>query len=374
MRYSMFGTEIGDDTILHGKIGLTIFARAADVSHGFFKINRATVNRVATGVQLGPMGALPNKGMTGISARWHDTTLAFITVHFASDKKGVNRLDRRNKDACTSLRELSLHAETAGVFDVQYQHQHTFLLGDLNYRVDGSPAEVLAKICQSAKVCQARVMTSSSSSSPSPASLMIASSSSLLSAPSFPSSSSSSSAAAASMKETKNWRSMSYAKLYQLSNSSSSSSSPPALEANDNDHHHHLTTVRSKVAADVLSTVDDNDDSFKQQQPWDWVKRLDELSRSRRVGHVFYNFVEGEIHFPPSYRWARGHHHHHAALRHASSISHFDRHSSSNYVKSKIAEKEDIAAASASQQHELLAGDYTDMDRLSSAYTTSVGR
>lgn len=38
---------------------------------------------------------------------------------------------------------------------------------------------------------------------------------------------------------------------------------------------------------------------------WEWVRRLDELSRSMRERAVFYNFVEAPIMFPPSYRWNR---------------------------------------------------------------------
>jgi hypothetical protein len=40
-------------------------------------------------------------------------------------------------------------------------------------------------------------------------------------------------------------------------------------------------------------------------EAWEWVRRLDELSRSMRERAVFYNFVEAPIVFPPSYRWNR---------------------------------------------------------------------
>jgi len=39
---------------------------------------------------------------------------------------------------------------------------------------------------------------------------------------------------------------------------------------------------------------------------WDWVRDLDELSRSMREKIVFWGFREGAIQFPPSYRWKRG--------------------------------------------------------------------
>ena len=41
--------------------------------------------------------------------------------------------------------------------------------------------------------------------------------------------------------------------------------------------------------------------------PWsDWVVSMDELSRSMRDRLVFWNFREGPLEFPPSYRWRRG--------------------------------------------------------------------
>lgn len=51
-------------------------------------------------VKLGPIRAA-NKGMVGLSIRWHDTSLAVMTAHFASDKKGKNRVDKRNQVSIT---------------------------------------------------------------------------------------------------------------------------------------------------------------------------------------------------------------------------------------------------------------------------------
>lgn len=59
--YAMFKTEIGDDTLMHGFIALTIFVRAEDVASGAFRLHRAGVGGVATGVGLGPMGRAANK-------------------------------------------------------------------------------------------------------------------------------------------------------------------------------------------------------------------------------------------------------------------------------------------------------------------------
>lgn len=147
---------------------------------------------------------------------------------------------------------------------------------------------------------------------------------------------------------------MSYAKFYDLSHASSATI--------DADQQQSKGAASGSYHDDILT-------------PWAWVQSLDELTRSRRLGQVFYNFVEGKIRFPPSYRWARGHHHpvhqHPYPLQQGISghpfVSSFD---STSYVRSKIGERDHDHLAT---EKELLAGDFTDIDRLWSAYTTSVG-
>lgn len=60
--YACFGREIGDARVLHGLIAVTIFVRARHVREGAFQVQQGAVNRVATGVNLGPMGRAANKG------------------------------------------------------------------------------------------------------------------------------------------------------------------------------------------------------------------------------------------------------------------------------------------------------------------------
>lgn len=60
--YTFFGREIGDARVLHGLIAVTIFVRTRHVREGVFQVQQGAVNRVATGVNLGPMGRAANKG------------------------------------------------------------------------------------------------------------------------------------------------------------------------------------------------------------------------------------------------------------------------------------------------------------------------
>lgn len=49
-----------------------------------------------------------------------------------------------------ALRELSLTWDS-GQIDVHHQHMHTILLGDLNYRIQGNPEDILCRISRSAR-------------------------------------------------------------------------------------------------------------------------------------------------------------------------------------------------------------------------------
>ncbi len=39
---------------------------------------------------------------------------------------------------------------------------------------------------------------------------------------------------------------------------------------------------------------------------WQWVNDVDELQTEMTAGRAFHGFSEGEIAFPPSFRWRRG--------------------------------------------------------------------
>lgn len=120
--FHMFNAEIGPATLLYGNIALTVLARASDVASGAFAAVGAEVSRVRNGVNLVVTKA-GNKGMTGLSFRYHDATLAFITCHFASDSGGKKRLLERLENARQTLREVKLTDDEG--FDVHLQHHHT---------------------------------------------------------------------------------------------------------------------------------------------------------------------------------------------------------------------------------------------------------
>jgi hypothetical protein len=89
---------------------------------------------MATGRNLG-IATAQNKGGVGLPLQIHDTSVAFVSCHLPSDSKGKSKLSRRNRSAHRILRDMNLAQEDVG-FDVQFQHDHLFFLGDLNYRMD----------------------------------------------------------------------------------------------------------------------------------------------------------------------------------------------------------------------------------------------
>lgn len=81
--YAMFKTEIGDDTLMHGFIALTIFVRQGDVASGAFRLHQAGVGGVATGMGLGPMGRASNKVCEKETRR--DYCVVFAPVMYADE-------------------------------------------------------------------------------------------------------------------------------------------------------------------------------------------------------------------------------------------------------------------------------------------------
>jgi|MDTB01.1.fsa_nt_gb hypothetical protein len=87
--YTMFTHEIGSNNTslgFHGMIALTVFARTVDVDSGRFC--QEHIDEVNQGKKIGTH-RLQNKGTVGLSFRYHDTSLAFLTAHLASDSSGI---------------------------------------------------------------------------------------------------------------------------------------------------------------------------------------------------------------------------------------------------------------------------------------------
>ena len=343
--FTVYADALGDDQILHGFIAITVFVRASDVADGAFRIYRGAVNKVAAGISLGALGHAPNKGMVGLSCRYYDTSLSIITAHFASDSKGRTRVDKRNRHANTTLQELSLHDDSDD-FEVHHQHHAVICLGDFNYRLSpSSPKEVLRLLAQTAQ----SIAQQQQHQQPRP----------------HQEGQGDHGAAA----DVPDWRKVSYQRFFQLPTkisfnlgnmpelppclgtrrtSASSSSNPssfyggssylsggwptPLFGARAPSLFPSQSTLQmERQVTSSLGMVEGDEESVAVPPPvlpdvpdatsmanssilstddceaaWEWVRRLDELTRSMRERAVFYNFVEGIITFPPSYRWHRG--------------------------------------------------------------------
>lgn len=89
---------------------------------------------MATGTNL-VFTTAENKGAVGLLFQIHETNIGFVTAHLPSDTKGKSKLAKRNASVDTILKEIVLASEDAG-FDLQLQHDHIVIMGDLNYRMD----------------------------------------------------------------------------------------------------------------------------------------------------------------------------------------------------------------------------------------------
>lgn len=79
-------------------------------------------------VKTGLMGMAANKGGIGISLKYHDSSLAFITAHFAA---GHDAIQDRNKDYWTISSGMVFRGRNLA------NHDLAFWFGDFNYRIEG---------------------------------------------------------------------------------------------------------------------------------------------------------------------------------------------------------------------------------------------
>ncbi|TMW56375.1 hypothetical protein Poli38472_006385 [Pythium oligandrum] len=167
-RYAQFTREIGrTNTTLgyHGYIAITVFVRQRDVDSGAFFMPTTSQQEVKRGKSLLFGQRASNKGAVGFAFRYFDTSFAVVTCHLTSDLKGKSHVQRRNIDAADVLQSLQLNVDDLG-FEFPLMHHHTFVMGDLNYRLTqrgASPQEIL-ELVASARQRDASTMDSSGAS------------------------------------------------------------------------------------------------------------------------------------------------------------------------------------------------------------------
>ncbi len=154
--FQCFSNQIGNTNTnlgYHGYIGLIIFIHenllrcnvvpSYDLEE---QIKDKKHHQIALGKNLGVTRA-SNKGGVSITIPitleklgfTENAYLTFISCHLASDKKGVSKVEKRNKDALEIIKELSLDSK-----------DYVIVMGDLNYRVDLAPDDVLQTVVQAA--------------------------------------------------------------------------------------------------------------------------------------------------------------------------------------------------------------------------------
>ncbi|KAJ3271167.1 inositol polyphosphate 5-phosphatase [Terramyces sp. JEL0728] len=90
-------------------------------------------------IKTGLMGMAANKGGIGIRMQVDDTSMAFVTAHFAA---GQSMVEDRNRDYHTITSGLKFKGTNL------LDHDNVFWFGDFNYRIDGDNSAVRAKIAE----------------------------------------------------------------------------------------------------------------------------------------------------------------------------------------------------------------------------------
>jgi hypothetical protein len=117
-----------------------VFIQSKDVESGAFYMPPVVRQQVNCGKSL-VLGRASNKGAVGVAFRYYDTSFAFVSCHLSSDSKGKSKAQRRSRDLVDMLKGLHLNLEDVGV-EFPYLHHHSFVLGDLNYRLADRDASV----------------------------------------------------------------------------------------------------------------------------------------------------------------------------------------------------------------------------------------
>jgi hypothetical protein len=259
--FVMYCREIGSTNTslgFHGMIALTVFLRRDEVDGGVASVeSHPVVHSVSMGQPLLGGVRLPNKGGVGISVKYHDSTLAFLTAHFASDSGGRLQPRTRNAQTMELLSSCVLTADDTGS-DVHLAHHHTFCLGDFNYRIADfhNPEEILNILHD---ICVAECSEEDCSGSPGGT----------------------------------NWRTRRWDRLFLAAAAADSLAAEARGEG---------------LGGDLPWAVEGSDGSISSASVARWAPLLqyDELTRARELGAIFADFQEMPIAFPPTFRRQRG--------------------------------------------------------------------
>ncbi|CEG46171.1 conserved hypothetical protein [Plasmopara halstedii] len=285
-KFYQYHREIGSkNTSLgyHGHIAITVLIKSIDVDSGAFYMPPVVQQEVNVGKSL-VLGRASNKGAVGFAFRYFDTSFAFVGCHLSSDPKGKSNVRRRNRDSQDILKELHLNLEDVG-FEFPYVHHHSFVLGDLNYRLTQRQAttDTILELITKVRQCE--------TAHPAP------------------------------MKQTrslrrgllgKRWSPM---KCYGFSSSLGLGSSGSSdRDSNDLDVSMLERNVKSTSSVFASSNGSSGSAQFSADCElvdddcfvWDDVLAHDELRTGMQDGQIFYGFREAKIAFPPTFRRVRG--------------------------------------------------------------------
>lgn len=153
--YVRYTAKIGDTKKslgYHGYIAIVVFASKPIVDSGKFRLLEQASEHVKRGKNLGVTRAA-NKGGVGLPFKWYDTQVALVGCHLTSDSKkdgkNVSKVESRDKDVVEIIQHLSLDYDSSNFHFCNTSH-HSFLMGDLNYRIDSDAPTALALVCEAA--------------------------------------------------------------------------------------------------------------------------------------------------------------------------------------------------------------------------------
>ncbi|KAF1794540.1 Endonuclease/exonuclease/phosphatase [Phytophthora cactorum] len=279
-KFHQFNREIGSkNTSLgyHGHIAITVFIKSLDVDNGAFYMPPVVQQEVNVGKSL-VLGRASNKGAVGFAFRYYDTSFAFVACHLSSDPKGKSKVRRRNRDSQDILKELHLNLEDVG-FEFPHVHHHSFVLGDLNYRLTqrDASADTILELVSKVRQCE--------TAKPAPIKRNRSLRRGLLG---------------------KRWSPMGSRGLSSSFGLGSSLGAGSDRDSNDLDVSMLERSVKSTTSVFASSNGSSNSVRYSADFRMDDVLAHDELRTGMRDGQIFYGFQEAKIAFPPTFRRVRG--------------------------------------------------------------------